>query len=90
VSKEVFIVGCGMTTPVGLSAPETAASARARIQRLTEIEWLDSRFKGFTLGVLPDDALPPLAPPLQQLQLQYREMRMLRLRAAGQCGRCKR
>jgi len=78
---EVVIAGCGLFTPVGLSARETAASARSRTARLTGIEWRDSRFQPFTVGILPDDALPPLAEDLEQLPLTYREARMLRLAA---------
>jgi 3-oxoacyl-[acyl-carrier-protein] synthase-1 len=68
-----------MVTPVGLSAPETAASARSRTPRLTEIAWQDSRFKPFTVGVVPDDGLPDLNPDLEKPPLQYRQARMLRL-----------
>ena len=73
------IVGCGMVTPVGLSGPETAASARARTARLGEIEWWDSRFQRFVVGRVPEDALPELAPPLARERLTQREERMLRL-----------
>jgi 3-oxoacyl-[acyl-carrier-protein] synthase I len=79
VDEDVLIVGCGMITPVGLSAKETAASARARTARLTEIEWRDSRFKRFTVGLVPEDGLPMLHPDLESLPLSYRESRMLRL-----------
>jgi 3-oxoacyl-[acyl-carrier-protein] synthase I len=75
----VLVVSCGMTTPVGLSAIESAASARSRVQRLTEIEWRDSRFKNFTVGIVPEDGLSDLDPDLENPPLSYREARMLRL-----------
>jgi 3-oxoacyl-[acyl-carrier-protein] synthase I len=76
---EVAIVGCGMMTPVGLSAKETAASTQSRTARLTCIELRDSRFQPFTAGIVSEDALPPLEPALDKLPLTYRESRMLRL-----------
>jgi 3-oxoacyl-[acyl-carrier-protein] synthase-1 len=77
----VIVVGCGLMTPVGLSALETAASVRSRVQRLTEIEWRDSRFINFTVGIVPEEGLPDLDPELANLALSYREARMLRLAA---------
>jgi 3-oxoacyl-[acyl-carrier-protein] synthase-1 len=79
VPGEVVVVGCGMMTPVGVSAAETSASARSRTARQTEIRWLDSRFKPFVVGAVPDDGLPDLHPELASLPLSYREARMLRL-----------
>lgn len=80
--EDVLIVGSGMMTPVGLSVAETAASTRSRTARITDIEWRDSRFQRFTVGVVPDDALPELHPDLAGTPLTYREERMLRLAAA--------
>jgi len=60
VASEVVVVKTAMITPIGLSAPETEASARARTARLTEIEWRDRRFKPFVVGLVPDDGLPDL------------------------------
>ncbi len=77
--EPMVVVGIGMVSPVGLSLPETAASARARIARLREIEWRDRRFEPFIVGAVPDDGLAELEPKLQVLNLQYREARMLRL-----------
>lgn len=82
MGANVVIVGCGIMTPVGLSAAETAASARSRMQRLTDIEWRDGRFKELTVGIVPEDGMPPLADELSALPLQHREARMLRLAEA--------
>jgi len=76
---EVFVVGAGVVSPVGLSLEETAAAARARVARLREIEWRDRRFQPFIVGAVPDDGLPELAPELAAQPLQYREARILRL-----------
>jgi 3-oxoacyl-[acyl-carrier-protein] synthase-1 len=79
MASQPVVVGVGIVTPIGLSLPETAASARARIARLREIEWRDRRFEPFIVGSVPDDGLPELAPKLVEMHLQYREARMLRL-----------
>lgn len=78
-TPELVIASAGVVTPIGLSLAETAASARARVARLREIEWRDRRFEPFIVGTVPDDGLPPLADGLAELPLQYREARMLRL-----------
>jgi 3-oxoacyl-[acyl-carrier-protein] synthase I len=75
----VVVVSVGAVSPIGLSLAETAASARARVARLREIEWRDRRFQPFIVGTVPDDGLPKLAPELLKQYLQYREARMLRL-----------
>ena len=77
--QPMVVAGAGMVSPIGLSLAETAASARARIARLREIEWRDRRFEPFIVGAVPDDGLPDLEPKLQGLNLTYREARLLRL-----------
>ena len=76
---DLVIASAGVVTPIGLSLAETAASARARVARIREIEWRDRRFEPFIVGTVPDDGLPDLAEGLAELPLQYREARMLRL-----------
>ncbi|WP_395700745.1 beta-ketoacyl synthase N-terminal-like domain-containing protein [Aquabacterium sp.] len=80
---DVVIVSAGLITPIGLSLAETASSARARVARLREIEWRDRRFEPFIVGSVPEAGLPPLAEPLANAPLQYREARMLRLAHAA-------
>ena len=75
----VVVAAAGAVSPIGLSLAETAASARARVARLREIEWRDRRFEPFIVGVVPDEGLPALVAELAESQLQYREARMLRL-----------
>jgi len=83
MTNDVVIVGVGMTTAVGLSAPETAASVRARMMRFTETSLRDRHFDRFTIAEVTDEALESLAGPLDELAgLTAREARMLRLAAA--------
>ncbi len=77
--SEIVVVSAGAVSPIGLSLSETAASARARLARLREIEWRDRRFQPFIVGTVPEDGLPELDTELSTLHLQYREARMLRL-----------
>ena len=79
----VVIASAGVISPVGLSLAETAASTRARLARLREIDWRDRRFEPFIVGTVPDDGLPPLADSLTALPLQRREARMLRMAHAA-------
>jgi 3-oxoacyl-[acyl-carrier-protein] synthase-1 len=78
-SDAVVIVSAGLVSPVGLSLPETAAAARARIGRLREIDWFDRRQEAFIVGRVPEEGLPPLAGALAGQPLQAREARMLRM-----------
>jgi 3-oxoacyl-[acyl-carrier-protein] synthase-1 len=81
--NEIVIANAGLITPAGLSLKETAASARARVARLREIDWRDRRFEPFIVGTVPDEGLPELAEPLTKMPLQPREARMLRLAHAA-------
>ncbi|GAB4328322.1 MAG: hypothetical protein Kow0074_24210 [Candidatus Zixiibacteriota bacterium] len=78
-ASPIAIVGVGMATPIGLNAAETAASARSRTVRLTQIEWRDGRFQPYTVGIVPDNYLPPLSGELATQPLPYRQARMIRL-----------
>ncbi len=78
-ANNIVIVNAGVVSPIGLSLAETAASARARVARIREIDWRDRRFEPFIVGTVPDDGLPELAEPLADQPLQFREARMLRL-----------
>ena len=80
---DIVIARAGIVSPIGLSLAETAASARARVARIREIEWRDRRFEPFIVGTVPDDGLPELADALKPLPLQYREARMLRMAHAA-------
>ncbi len=77
--NDVVVVGVGMTTAVGLSAAETAASVRSATMRFTEASFLDKRFEPFVLAEVPEDGLPELAEGLGGVGLTNRESRMMRL-----------
>lgn len=76
------IVGVGMLTAVGIGTKQIAASVRAGIARMGETSLYDKRFQPFKMGLVPDEALPPLVPSLEEVVgLTSRQMRMLRLGA---------
>lgn len=80
--KPAAIAALGMMTPVGDCAAQTASSVRAGICRYRESSIHNRRFQPMTLALLPEDALPPLAPELETLAgLTSRQIRMLRLAA---------
>jgi 3-oxoacyl-[acyl-carrier-protein] synthase-1 len=79
MAEAAVIAGMGMISAIGLSASEVAASVRAGTMRLAESSIMDKRFEPFTLAEVPEDALPPLQPQLEQQGLTSRETRMLRL-----------
>lgn len=82
-AADVVIVGVGMTTAVGLSAPETAAAVRAGIALFAQSSVHDQRGEPFTLAEVPEDGLPALAggvePEPPEPALTAREARLLRL-----------
>ena len=78
--RPVVVVGVGMMTAVGLTAPETAASVRASMMQFSETSIRDHRFEPFVLAVVPDEGLPELHERLvNTIGLTSREMRLLRL-----------
>lgn len=80
MTKEAWIIGIGMMTPVGDCAAQTASSVRAGISRYQESSIHNKRFDPMTLALLPEENLPPLNEDLAALSgLTSRQMRMLRL-----------
>lgn len=78
--SSVFVMGVGMMTSVGLSAPETAASVRSRTMRFSEIDIRDQNFEPFKFAEIPEDGLPPLAEDVaKEAGLSMREIRLLRV-----------
>jgi 3-oxoacyl-[acyl-carrier-protein] synthase-1 len=79
-TSEIVVAGVGMMTAVGLTAAETAASARAATMRFTEIPIRDHNFQPYTFAEVPEDGMPPLADGIAGAgELTAREQRMLRL-----------
>ena len=66
---------------IGSGTPQVWASARAGIARIASSHVMDRRFEPIQMGLVPEDALPPLAPKLDELPLPARARRMLRLAA---------
>jgi 3-oxoacyl-[acyl-carrier-protein] synthase I len=80
MTAPVVVVGVGMTTAVGLTAAETAASVRAATMRFTETPILDRRFEPFTIAEVAEEGLPQLEEAsVETARLTSRELRMLRL-----------
>jgi 3-oxoacyl-[acyl-carrier-protein] synthase-1 len=74
------IMAVGMITAVGISARQTAASARAGIARQADSSIYNKQFQPMKMALVPEDALPPLEPALESVQgLTSRQIRMLRL-----------
>jgi 3-oxoacyl-[acyl-carrier-protein] synthase I len=80
VTEPVLVVSVGIVTAVGLTAAETAASARAGTMRFEASPFYDRKAVPFTLAQVPDDGLPDLADAVRAVPgLTAREGRMLRL-----------
>lgn len=78
-ASRVLVVGIGMTTAVGLSARETAASVRARVARFGQSRFQDRELVPFTLAQVPDEGLAPLPAAGNGAPLGGRAQRLLRL-----------
>ena len=80
---DAVIVGVGMTTPVGLTGPETAAAVRAGLALFAPSAVRDQRLEPITLATVPDDGLAGLAdgvaPTPPAPEMTAREARLLRL-----------
>jgi 3-oxoacyl-[acyl-carrier-protein] synthase I len=80
MTNDVVVIGVGLMTAVGLSAPETAAAVRAGTMRFCESDLLGRSLERFTLAEVPEDGLPALADTPRNVDgLTAREIRMLRL-----------
>lgn len=75
----VDVLTVGMVTPVGLTAPTTAAAIRAGISRVAESSLFCRGMEPQAMGLLRDSSLPELRPSLRGGGRTGRHMRMLRL-----------
>ncbi|MFY0562875.1 beta-ketoacyl synthase N-terminal-like domain-containing protein [Archangium lansingense] len=73
------VLGVGMVSPIGLNGVSTAAAVRAGITRFRETEHLTREEEPLVMSLVADEYLPPLAEPLQDLELLSRHERMLKL-----------
>lgn len=84
MTDDIVVVGIGMVTAVGVSAPETAASVRASTSRFVESALWDRRSEPFVLAEVPEEALPELSEAVTSTAvITGRERRMLRLATAA-------
>jgi 3-oxoacyl-[acyl-carrier-protein] synthase-1 len=67
---------------IGDGSEQVWASARAGIARIESSHVMDRNFEAIRMGLVPELALPPLPPPIEELPLPSRARRMLRLAAA--------
>jgi 3-oxoacyl-[acyl-carrier-protein] synthase-1 len=84
MTDDIVVVGIGMVTAVGVSAPETAASVRAATSRFVESSLWDRRSEPFILAEVPEEALPEVSEDVMSTAvIRGRERRMLRLATAA-------
>lgn len=60
------ILAVGMVTPLGLDPASAAAAVRAGVSRVRESSVYDKHLEPHRMALVPEDALPPLAPPLAE------------------------
>jgi len=80
------VLGMGIMTSVGLTAPQTAAAVRAGISRFNETPLVNSRTgEPVVMGILRDEYLPPLHSKLAAAvwSRAERQVRMVRLAGAA-------
>jgi len=60
IARSALILNTGMLTAIGLSAAQTASSARAGIARFAESSFFAKNGEPMTLALVPEDALAPV------------------------------
>lgn len=84
------VLNFGMVTPVGLTAPATAAAVRAGISRTRESAFLDGDSEPIRAAFIEDEHLPQLlVPPSALKEPVSRHARMLRLAAPALQQACR-
>jgi 3-oxoacyl-[acyl-carrier-protein] synthase-1 len=66
---------------IGSGTDQVWASARAGIAKIASSHVMDRHFEPISMGLVPEDVLPPLNPEIDKLPLPSRARRMLRLAA---------
>jgi 3-oxoacyl-[acyl-carrier-protein] synthase-1 len=74
------VLRTGMVTAVGLGAAQTFTSVQSGVAAFNESSVHDSGFQPIVMALLPEDALPALAPAVEEVKgLTSRQRRLLRL-----------
>lgn len=73
------VLAVGLVTPAGLDAPSAAAAIRAGVNRVRETNLYGKSFEPHRMALVPEEALPPLAAPLEAARRTPAHARMLRL-----------
>jgi 3-oxoacyl-[acyl-carrier-protein] synthase-1 len=79
VAFSAEILAIGVVTPVGLDAASAAAAIRAGVSRARESSVYDRWLEPHRMALVPEDALPPLAPALESAPMTSAHARMLRM-----------
>jgi 3-oxoacyl-[acyl-carrier-protein] synthase-1 len=74
-----IITSSNVLCPIGRGSAQAWASARAGIARIVSSDVMDRHFESIQMGLVPPDALEPLAPDIDGLPLPARARRMLQL-----------
>jgi 3-oxoacyl-[acyl-carrier-protein] synthase-1 len=67
--------------PGGRGSEQAWATTRAGVSRIGNSRVMDKNLDAIQMGLVPEDALPPLPPEIEELGLPSRAARMLRLAA---------
>lgn len=80
-TKPVYLKACGMATPAGLTAEQTAAAVRTGVSAYEKSPVYNKHFNPMVLALLPEDTIPPLEDAVTEEfpSLTSRQSRMVRL-----------
>lgn len=79
--KPAAITATCVLCPGGRGTDQAWATTRAGVTRIGNSHVMDKHFDAIQMGLVPEDALPPLPPEIESLGLPSRARRMLRLAA---------
>lgn len=80
-TKPVYLKACGVATPVGLTAEQTAAAVKGGVNGYDISSIYNKHFNPMSTALLPEDTLPPLEDSIfkEFPNLTTRQSRMVRL-----------
>jgi 3-oxoacyl-[acyl-carrier-protein] synthase-1 len=81
IAYQAEILAVGVVTPVGLDVASAAAAVRAGVSGVRESSVYNRFFEPHRMALVPEDALPPVAPALESARMTSAHARMLRLAA---------